>query len=120
MKTKPENFKSNIKKNKFNARKIEYKGMVFDSKKEFERYLVLQDMEKKGEIEKLKLQYEFILIPDNEVYKGVKYIADFYYWKDFKPVIEDVKGLRKGAAYSLYVIKKKLLYHNFKIIIQEI
>ena len=106
--------------NKFNARIVKYKDMTFGSKKEFERYLILQDMEKKGEIEKLKMQHEFVLIPDNEVFKGVKYIADFYYWKDHRPVIEDVKGLRRGAAYSLYVIKKKLMYHNFKIIIQEI
>lgn len=106
--------------NKFNARKVEYKGLVFDSKKEFERYLILQDMEKKGEIEKLKLQHEFVLIPDNEVFKGVKYKADFYYWKDHKPVIEDTKGLRRGAAYSLFVIKKKLMYSQFHIIVNEV
>ena len=109
-----------MRKNKFNARRIEYRGMVFDSKKEFGRYLVLKDMEKHGKITGLKRQVEYILIDANDRFKGIKYIADFTYRENNEPVIEDVKGLRKGAAYSLFKIKQKLIYDKFRILIREI
>jgi hypothetical protein len=114
------------KKNKFNAKKIEFRGMIFDSKKELERFLFLKDRESKGIIEALERQIEFELIPENKYYKAVRYIADFrYIWKlsdgsKGLEYIEDVKGLKKGSAYQVFKIKQKLMYDKFKILVKEI
>lgn len=123
--------------NKFNAKKIEYNGIKFDSKKECERYKQLKILEDKGEIKDLELQKKFVLIPKQTIEyeetlksgkvktkkmtieRELSYVADFYYKdKDNKEVIEDVKGCKFGAAYNVFVIKRKLMLyvHNIKII----
>lgn len=105
---------------KYKNKKSEYKGIKFDSKREMLRYIVLDDMQNKGEIEELQLQVPFILIPPFELngkkYKGMKYIADFTYKKDGKVVVEDVKGMRT----DVYKIKKKLMAYVHKIEIKEV
>lgn len=105
---------------KYKNKKSEYKGIKFDSKREMLRYIVLDDMQNKGEIEDLQLQVPFILIPPFELngkkYKGMKYIADFTYKKDGKVVVEDVKGMRT----DVYKIKKKLMAYVHKIEIKEV
>jgi hypothetical protein len=109
-------------KNKFNARKRIYQGMTFDSGKEMERYLILKDAEKRGEIKNLERQVEFELIPACEHFKAVKYIADFRYrhLPTKETVTEDVKGLRKGSAYQLFKIKQKLMFEKYNILVKEI
>ena len=125
--------------NKFNAKKIEFNGIKFDSKKECERYKVLKNLEEKGEISNLELQKKFILIPKQEmeyeetlksgkiktktrtIEREISYIADFYYKdKDGKEVVEDVKGCKFGAAYNIFVIKRKLMLYIHNIQIKEI
>ena len=105
---------------KYKNKKVEYKGIKFDSKKEYLRYLVLEDMQRKGEIEGLQLQVPFVLIPpfqlNNIKYKGIKYIADFVYKKDGKLVVEDVKGMKT----DVYKIKKKLMAYMHKVEIKEV
>lgn len=105
---------------KYKNKKSEYKGIKFDSKKEMLRYIVLEDMLKKGEIEDLQLQVPFVLIPPFELngkkYKGMRYIADFTYKKDGKIVVEDVKGMKT----NVYKIKKKLMAYVHKIEIKEV
>ena len=105
---------------KYKNKKSEYKGHKFDSKREMLRYIVLEDMQKKGEITDLQLQVPFILIPPFEVdgtkYKGMKYISDFVYKKDGKVVVEDVKGMKT----DVYKIKKKLMAYVHKIEIKEV
>ena len=105
---------------KYNNKKVEYKGMKFDSKKEYLRYLVLEDMQRKGEIEAVQVQVPFVLVPpfqlNNIKYKGMKYIADFVYKKDGKTVVEDVKGMKT----DVYKIKKKLMAYMHKIEIKEV
>ena len=105
---------------KYKNKKVEYKGIKFDSKKEYLRYLVLEDMQRKGEIEGLQLQVHFVLIPpfqlNNIKYKGIKYIADFVYKKDGKLVVEDVKGMKT----DVYKIKKKLMAYMHKVEIKEV
>lgn len=108
------------KGNKFGARKVTFRGIEFASKKECERYIELLDMQKKGKIENLKLQEEFILIPENKFFKAVIYIADFVYEDGDGLIVEDVKGLKKGAAYSLFKIKQKLFYQKYHVVIREI
>jgi len=110
-----------VMKNKFNARKVEYDGYIFDSIKESERYLILKDLQKKRKIAELFVHPEFILIEKNDKFKPVIYKADFSYVDcSLKYLIEDVKGLRKGAAYSLFKIKQKLMYDRYKIEVIEI
>lgn len=105
---------------KYKNKKSEYKGIKFDSKKEMIRYIVLDDMQKKGEITDLQLQVPFVLIPPFELngkkYKGMRYISDFTYKKDGKTIVEDVKGMKT----DVYKIKKKLMAYIHKIEIKEV
>lgn len=101
------------------------------SKKEAKRKLVLEQMERNGEIEDLQCQVTFELIPVQRepdmvgprggIKKGkviahsCKYIADFVYKKDGKMVVEDTKGFRTEG----YGIKKKLMLWRYGIQIKE-
>ena len=93
----------------FGNKKTEIDGIVFDSKKEADRYQVLKQFEKQGKINGLKLQQEFILIPqvvlDGKKQKPVKYKADFCYSVDGNDIVEDVKGWKTPE----YKIKRKLM-----------
>lgn len=125
--------------NKFNAKKIVFNGITFDSKKECERYKELKLLEAKGVIKDLELQKKFILIPKQvleyeETLKSgkvktktmtlereVSYVADFYYKdKDGKEIVEDVKGCKFGAAYNIFVLKRKLMLYIHGIQIVEV
>ena len=105
---------------KYKNKKVVYKDMKFDSKKEYLRYLVLEDMQRKKEISGLQVQVPFVLVPpfqlNNIKYKGIRYIADFMYKKDGKIVVEDVKGMKT----DVYKIKKKLMAYMHKIEIKEV
>jgi hypothetical protein len=106
--------------NKYKNKKVVYKDMKFDSKKEYLRYLVLEDMQRKGEISGLQTQVPFVLVPPFQLngikYKGMRYIADFVYKKDGKTVVEDVKGMKT----DVYKIKKKLMAYMHQIEIKEV
>lgn len=105
---------------KYKNKKVVYKDMKFDSKKEYLRYLVLEDMQRKGEINGLQTQVPFVLVPpfqlNGKKYKGIRYIADFVYKKDGKVIVEDTKGYRT----DVYKIKKKLMAYMHKIEIKEV
>lgn len=97
----------------------------FDSKKEAERFFTLRRMEQMGEIEDLQVQVPYLLIPTQYIdgkcqERSVKYIADFVYKKGGETVVEDVKGYRKGGAYAMFVIKRKLMLLNYGISVKEI
>mgnify|MGYP002624224791 CR=1 FL=1 len=116
-----------IKGNKFRAKKTEVNGIVFDSKKEADRYFDLCMLEKAGEIKDLKRQVEYELIPTHVKSDGKKeqkctYIADFTYINNKTGgfVVEDVKGLKKGASYQVFVIKRKLMLDRWGIEIKEV
>jgi hypothetical protein len=130
--------------NKFGAKKIKdpATGFVFDSKAEFTRWCELRILERAGKISNLKRQVEFELIPtqrepSTEVYKAgpqkglpkpgalieknTKYVADFVYIdSEGKTVVEDTKGLKKGAAYDLFVVKRKLMLWVHGIRVKEV
>lgn len=107
--------------NKFNAKKTVVDGIKFDSKAEARRYMVLKDMEKRGEIAGLVLQPEFELQPrykspaDGHIVRPIKYRADFIYTAKGETVVEDVKG-RKTPVYEL---KKKLFEYKYGMPIKE-
>lgn len=110
--------------NKYNAKKVKVDGIEFDSKKEAQRYRELKVLEKEGHIKELRLQVPYEVIP-KQGYKGktirsTKYVADFVYIRDGEIIAEDVKGLRHGAAYNLFIVKKKLMLLNYGIFVEEI
>ena len=81
---------------KFRSKKIKADGIVFDSKAEAQRYLILRAMLSAGIITDLKLQPIFIL-QEGFIYLGRKvraitYRADFSYYENGVEIIEDVKG----------------------------
>lgn len=106
------------KKNKYGNNKIKANNnMTFDSKKEYNRYLELNLLEKAKEISNLELQREFVLIPKQKGERAVTYKADFCYTdKAGNFIVEDVKSeaTKKDKA---YIIKRKLMlyFHNIKI-----
>ncbi len=94
-------------------------GQVFDSKKEADRYLELRSLLERGEIKKLRRQvkYPFIL---NSV-KVTTYVADYVYEDRFgREVVEDVKGMKKGAAYQTFKIKQRLMLALYNIEVKEV
>ena len=119
--------------NKYKSHKTNANGVVFDSKKEYNRYIELTLLSRSGAIKGLKRQVKFELIPAQyepdiinsrgKVKKGklieraVSYIADFVYTdENGKTVVEDTKGFRTKD----YIIKRKLLLYMHGIRIKEI
>ena len=100
------------KKNKYGAVKTKVDGILFDSKAEASRYMVLVLLERQGEIQRLELQPKFDCIVNSK--KICSYRADFRYFTNRGVVVEDVKGMKT----PVYRIKKKLveaLYPGVKI-----
>lgn len=119
--------------NKYKSHKTSVNGVIFDSKKEYNRYIELTLLSRSGAIKGLKRQVKFELIPAQyepdiinprgKVKKGklieraVSYIADFVYTDESgKTVVEDTKGFRTKD----YIIKRKLLLYMHGIRIKEI
>ena len=104
---------------KYHAKRTTVDGIQFDSAKEAKRYTKLRDMEEAGEIEGLRLQVPFEILPSFECegvkYRGMKYIADFVYYRDGVRVVEDVKGAKTPE----YRLKKKLMAYMHHINIKE-
>lgn len=103
---------------KYRAMKTVIDGIKFDSKKEAKRYIVLRELEKQGNIEKLMLQPRFLLQEgfrkNGKAYRKIEYVADFMYEQDGKLIIEDVKGIKT----DVYKLKQKLFekrYQNLTI-----
>lgn len=108
---------------KYGNRKTVIDGITFDSVKEANRYAELRLLEKAGWISDLEMQKPFELQPaflhDGKKIQPIKYIADFTYLCDGKPVVEDVKSpaTRKDKVYQL---KKKMMLYVHGIEIKEI
>lgn len=100
---------------KYNAKKVEYKGMIFDSKFELTYFIYLQELEKQGKISSLQRQVKYELLPrqtdENNKFKyhPVIYVSDFEY--------DDVQGWHhtvdtKGFKTPDFRIKQKLFYYR--------
>ena len=112
--------------NKYRNKKVVVDGIVFDSRKEGQRWKELKVLESSGEIDKLERQVKFQLLPrqtgsDGKVLeRKVEYVADFVYIRDGKVIVEDVKGYRGGGAYEVFKLKKKMMLFFFGIRVKEI
>lgn len=104
---------------KYHAKKTVVDGMTFDSRREADRYLVLKSMEEDGDIEDLRRQVRYELVPafdvDGKHYRPVFYVADFVYVEDGKEVVEDVKGMKT----DVYRLKSKLFARRYGMSIKE-
>ena len=131
---------------KLNNQSITIDGIVFQSKKEGNRYSELKLLERVGKITDLELQKRYELIPaqyetveTGEYYKAgdkkgqpktkrvcieqsIVYIADFVYKENGKTVVEDVKGFRdtSSATYAKFVLKRKMMLWFYGIRIKEV
>ena len=108
---------------KYGNKKVELDGVVFDSAKEAKRWSELVLLQKAGEINFLRRQVPFELIPkqtidDKVVERACTYIADFVYMEKGKKelTVEDTKGFKTPE----YIIKRKLMLREYGIRIMEI
>lgn len=124
------------KANKYKNKKRVINGIEFDSLKEARRYNELLLLEKAGAIQNLERQVKYILIPAQRepdtigkrggVHRGktlereCAYIADFVYTENGETVVEDVKGYRRGQAYAIFSLKRKLMLYVHGIRVKEV
>ena len=97
---------------KFKSKKVKVDGMVFDSKKEYQRWLELQELEKKGCIEKLERQVKFLLLPKQTGERAVIYVADHVYVYGDVLVVEDVKS-KYTKKQNDYILKRKMFKYYY-------
>ena len=92
---------------KYRNEKTIIDSIMFQSKKESNRYFELKMLQKAGEISGLELQPKFMIIPhvlwNGKILKTRFYIADFAYYENCKKTVEDVKSviIRKNPVYTL-------------------
>lgn len=126
------------KPNKYLNKKVEYDGILFDSHKEKNRYIVLRQAEKDGIISHLELQPQYELIPkitekyvkhlktkdkicERTVQLAITYRGDFRYKKDGVVVVEDVKASPNHASMDkTFIIKEKLFRYEFGFPIRRV
>lgn len=106
------------KRAKYNNTKVEIDGIVFDSKKESNRYVQLKLMQINGYIKGLEVHKIFPLFHADgtpiilDSGRQISYEADFVYCDDkLNPVVEDVKSsITKDIPYFKL---KKCLFEKF-------
>jgi hypothetical protein len=108
----------NIVKNKFNARKTEFKGVIYDSKKEASVAAILHSNLENGIVLGVERQILF-KFPLN-CKRQPKMIVDFKVTnKDGSVKYWEVKGGRATMT-PVYKLKKKMLEHFFGIDLKEV
>ena len=105
---------------KYHSTPTEVNGIRFDSKREANRWAELRLMERAGQIQKLKRQVKYLLIPSQYrdgkcIERECSYLADFVYVKDGHLVVEDCKGFRTPE----YKLKRKLMLERYDIRLVE-
>lgn len=123
-------------RNKYFNRKIKVGDLVFDSTREYKRYLRLKDAAEGGRILHLELQPTYELLPkqyrtvekklktvtklvQRVAEKAVTYTADFRYEKDGAVVVEDVKISRKLLP-TEFVLKRKMMLFFHGICVRQV
>ena len=118
--------KDGAKKSKYNNKKIVNEFGTWDSKKEFQRWLVLKEAEAQGMITDLQRQVKFELIPavrekyikhlktkDKECERTLQlpitYACDFQYTKNGETIVEDVKASPKMLPKD-FILKEKMMF----------
>ena len=94
---------------------------VFDSRREYARYLQLVYMQEAGKIRNLDRQKTLLIqepfVYDGQKIKAITYNADFFYEENGREVVEDVKALDaktgKSRMTEVFKLKWKILKHNY-------
>lgn len=103
------------KRNKYGNRRTD----CFDSAKEAKRHEELKAMFNAGLIPGWEWRKPLLRYPlEVNGFPITLYEADFRYERDGKTIVEDCKGYKKGAAYRLFIIKKRLMkaIHNVDVV----
>lgn len=102
------------KPSKYGNRKVVADGLKHDSTKEFNRWQVLGQRERAGEIRSLRRQVPYALVINGVLV--CQYIADFVYSEGEATIVEDVKSPITRTKPE-YRIKLKLMQaiHNIQI-----
>ena len=101
--------------NKYNAKKSEYEGIVFDSRKEMTKYIELRAWQRAGHVTMIELQPEFELQPgyigpDGKKVRPIIYRADFLVtYAGGRQVVIDTKGFKTKD----FLLKKKILLYKY-------
>jgi len=103
-------------KSKYSNKIVTIDGIKFRSIREGNRYKLLKELEKRGEITNLVLQPKFVLVEDKSIGFKLTYVADFQYTIQGVNVVEDVKGVKT----NVYKQKKKLMLKKYGIAIKEV
>lgn len=104
-----------VKKNKYNAKKTEYNGLIYDSKKEAMRAEQLDKMLANGDIINIQRQVPIRCEVNSKLI--CKLILDFIYTLPDGTIIhEDVKGMKPLPIFNLKCKLIKAL-HGIDIII---
>lgn len=118
-----------MKESKYRNKKVEYQGILFDSKKEMQRYVVLRQAEQEGMITELTLQPRWELLPakkeryvkhlktkdkvcERTVMLPIHYMADFSYVKGGTLVVEDVKSTPRLLSRDVPLRLKMMKYFH--------
>lgn len=122
---------------------LEKAGSITDLKRQVEFELIPPHFEEipTGEFYKRGEKKGMPKIKQVCVEQGIKYVADFVYkvpvksfvvvefadgtqtsapHTEYKTIVEDVKGYKKGTAYAVFTIKRKLMLYVHKIKVKEI
>ena len=106
---------------KYKSRKVTVNGVVFDSRKEANRWCELALLQKAGQVTDLQRQVKYELIPSQRIdgkvaERACTYVADFVYRENGKTVVEDTKGFKTKD----YIIKRKLMLWVHGIRVKEV
>lgn len=122
----PNGHKTKKGRNKFNASKIKFDGMTFDSTKEYNRYIELKAMQQREEVFGLEHHTKFELAPsvkiegEKRTKPALRYFADFtYYLINGEYIVEDVKSVATRKLPS-YRNKKHLMKTVHNIDVREV
>lgn len=107
--------------NKYNARKTEIDGYIFDSMAEGRRYNSLKYCLREGLISDLIIHPHFELFPaahvNSKKLSAISYTADFQYQEDGITVVEDVKGMiTRDASLRINLFQRQHPEIDFRII----
>lgn len=97
-------------KNKYNAKKVEYNGIKFDSLFEMKCWQYLEQLASEGKIKDLNRQIKFELLPANCLYRALTYVADFTFFVGDRYIVADAKGFITPE----FKIKQKIFFDKYK------
>lgn len=129
-------FPNRQKGRKYNNKKVEHNGILFDSKKEKDRFVFLKEAEEQGLISNLQRQVKFELLPaikekylkhlktkekecERTVQLAISYTCDFQYEKDGVMVVEDIKP-SPALIPKEFVLKEKLFRYKYGFSIKRV